>query len=145
MDSRVDPARDVQAHTDIGQACYYKKCINAAIKIESRPQRPGCCQDYPLSASHKACRRLVRPIFQIALDHFSTWVISFRLCRDAMTSHTGLIHLPTYELLPTLLFVFLAGLIMPLRFYVQLSPHQQCENRQRGTCRREDTPLLHTL
>lgn len=46
MDSRVDPARDVQAHKDIGQACDYKKCINAAIKIEAARKGQDVCRDY---------------------------------------------------------------------------------------------------
>lgn len=63
---------------------------------------PGCDQDFRSWPIIRPVEDLFAQSLQIAVDHFSAGAIYVCLCRDAMASHPGLMHLQ-YELLLTVL------------------------------------------
>jgi hypothetical protein len=110
MDRRVHPARGVQGSGKLATA---KMASNAVLKI---------------GAAHKGRDSGSEPIIgpvkdwfaqslQIAVDHFSTGVICFCLCRNA-TIFPCWLNPFMYMCLLTLSIVVLGRLDMPGRFYV---------------------------
>lgn len=75
----------------LGQAGDCKNGINAALNIDAARKGPG----FRLGANHRACQKQVRPISQIAVDHFSTrtiYIWSVQIAETPQASRAGLIH-----------------------------------------------------